>query len=341
MKEYKVFYGYRKKYIFGILLFPIALILKFIPKKNIILYGSMNGFDIVDNSKYKFINEYNSNSYFITKNIALLDKEILQNVKPIYSHSFKGILLQCIAKKVYFTHSIHDFVAPLVWGAKKCNLWHGVPIKNIDPETYFKLQKNIVVKFKKMIYKLFPYLYDVCCDEVYTPYKELVPIYESAFKLCGPIVKVKQQPRIKYAKKNTKTNRILYAPTYRKNKDINHVVHENGLLDKKLGQLLKQKNLKIVLRVHPIDATNLNKNMLSDHIILDNSGDLYESITSYCAVVSDFSSVYTDAESLQIPTYFLCNDYEEYKEEWGLYEYADIKIRENQNKKMIKIIEQL
>ena len=135
----------------SILCFPLYIISLLVPKnKKIKLFGSMNGYQVVDNAKYMFINEYKKGYYFITKNKQILDTPIFSDVYPVFCYSLKGLLLQLIAKEVYYTHSVFDFFSPLIMGADVIALWHGVPGKKIN--TALLEQKKYLKKLPFFLY---------------------------------------------------------------------------------------------------------------------------------------------------------------------------------------------
>ena len=133
MKTYKSYYAKNRilSEINNIIFYPIYLLSKILPRKNIIIFGSMSGYAIADNCKYLFVNTYQPNYYWITKNKSLITKPIFSSVFPIYAYSWKGIYLQLHAKIAYYTHKVNDFFAPAIFGAEIIALWHGVPFKKI------------------------------------------------------------------------------------------------------------------------------------------------------------------------------------------------------------------
>ena len=84
--------------------FPLYLTSKIIPKKEIFLYGSMNGYCIADNSKYHYLNNLNKKKFFILNNKKNYNyfKKIGYNV--ILSKSFKQFFYRSVGLLKYMIY---------------------------------------------------------------------------------------------------------------------------------------------------------------------------------------------------------------------------------------------
>ncbi len=314
----------------SVLCFPLYLLVLIIPKnKGIKLFGSMNGYAIVDNSKYMYVNEYRKGFYFITKNKELLKVPIFDNNYPVYCFSLKGLILQIIAYEVYYTHSIFDFFSPLVMGAKVFALWHGVPGKKIN--TALDEQKKYLNTIPFFIYNyIFPYKYYAYCKYVFCPSEELINIYKECFQIGRPKIIIHKQPRNLYAAQNIKENNIiLYAPTYRRNRSIVEIMEYLGFFKDDFLSFIKENKVTIVIRPHPIDLDDLLKKELPNTFSIDRSKDIYETITKYSLIITDYSSLFYDALELNIPVKILQNDFDLYKKENGLFSSFEEYINDN------------
>jgi CDP-glycerol glycerophosphotransferase (TagB/SpsB family) len=294
------------------------LVGKILPKKDIILFGSMRGYAIADNSKYKFINEYKKNYYFITKNKELIKTAIFENVFPVYAYSLKGIYLQLFAKQCYYSHVIFDFIAALICGSEIMGLGHGIALKKIGPEAAFINIPDSKIKRSKMYYKIMPYIYYMYCNKVLCPDEKYAEEYHKFYSISNPELIIEEQPRVKYVKKNGKTRTILYAPTYRKYRSINDLIEKIGLLDKGILELLDAIDYNLVIRPHPIDVEDMRQVSFNHRISIDTSIDIYATLTKYSFFVTDYSSLLCDAMVLHIPCFFLIDDLEKYDSENSL-----------------------
>lgn len=325
----------------ALLCFPVFIFGKIIPKnKKLKIFGSMNGYDIVDNAKYMFINEFREGYYFITKNKDKLSTPIFKNVYPIYCFSIRGLILQLFAAEVYYTHSIFDFFSPLIMGAKIIALWHGVPGKKIN--TALPEQQKYLKKIPFVIYTyIMPYKYYAYCNEVYCPANNLIKIYKQSFKIGNPKIIIHKQPRNIYAKKYEKMRqkRILYAPTYRENGNIYAMMDSLGFFQDNIIQYIIDNKIDFVIRPHPIDMQQLEAKDLPSCYKLDRSGDIYDSIGSYNLLITDYSSLYYDALELGIEVKILQNDLKKYCQKNGLFEEFYDYILNNSYSKLDCILE--
>ena len=326
MKNYKKFYHVNRYWfhIRNLLWFPIYLVAKIIPKKDICIFGSMSGYAIADNSKYLFIHTYKENYYWITKNKNLLSQEILHDVFPVYAYSLKGIFLQMRAKNAYYTHKIDDFVAPLIMGAKITALWHGVPFKKIGAAENHEIEiSNFKKTIRRLRRKFLPYAEFMYCNEVVCPEEKFSDIYKICFGTINPTIRIEQLPRNLYAARIRKERKILYAPTCRRYREVKDVMQKTGLLSKKFFDWLHKNNYIFVVRPHPVDMDLMRKDEFDKSIQLDTSSDVYESITEYACLLTDYSSLIYDATVLAISVFLLADDVDEYISENGLFDFAE------------------
>lgn len=328
MRTYKSYYAKNRilSEIANIIFYPIYLLSKILPRKNIIIFGSMSGYSVADNSKYLFINTYQPNYYWITKNKSLIDTPILPDVFPIYAYSWKGIYLQLHARIAYYTHKVNDFFAPAIFGAEIIALWHGVPFKKIGTavvvDKKISLLHKIYGKYKNFRNRIMPYSYFMWCDKVYCPDKKYRNVFDMSFSIAKPSLIMKPYPRVAYAPNCKKERQIIYCPTYRRHRTINDVLESVGMFSDRLVNLLKKENYILVIRPHPIDMEKLDTlGFPSDCIRIDKTSDIYASIKKYAMLITDYSSLFYDSQALGIKTFLLADDIYEYnKNEEGLFD---------------------
>lgn len=333
MVSYKSYYSKNRWWfhIKTILSFPLFILAKVLPKMNFFIFGSMSGYAVADNSKYFFINTYKSNYYWITKNKSLLKTSIFENHFPIYAYSFKGIFLQLFAKKAFYTHRIDDFFSPLIMGAEIIAFWHGVPFKRIGAAEHSETDSSKLKIFLRGIRtKIMPYAYYMYCNKVVCPEKKYEEIFLLCFANSKPKIMIEPYPRVQFAPKKEKQRRILYCPTYRKNKNLSDVIYSIGFLDDAFINWLDSNAIDFTIRPHPIDAEKIHLISLPKRIQVDKSMDLYETINQYPVILTDYSSIMYDAESLGIAVLLIANDVQEYAmNENGLFEDFLLHIQNN------------
>ena len=302
----------------------MAFISKLIPKKkNLYIFGSMNGYQVVDNPLYLYINiEIDCERYFITKNKEILNDRLADGSFPIYAYSPKGVLLQLRAERVYFSHGIYDFVPYLIWGSEKHNLWHGVAIKEVGQSADWKFNSKLFRKVKLKLNRLFAYAYYMSCDYVYCPFADRIDDYKRYFEVSHPEVRITSSARIMYAPAKHKESKILYAPTYRpyytSRRDYKDFLRSVGLFSGSIQTFLQNNNTVLVVRSHPIDKQFLQTIQLPNGLFIDETPDIYQSLKEYSAVITDYSSIYYDCKEMGSDCYILAPDLEQYNNHVGM-----------------------
>ncbi len=302
---------------------PLSLIARIIPKGDQEIYGSMNGFKICDNSKFLFYKSKSLKSFFITKN-----KDICSDKNRIvYAYSIKGIYLQLIARKIFWTHGLNDFVAPLVVGSYIVGLQHGLPGKKTIQKTRAKLYyivKNLFLPFMNNDY----------CHEVWSPENFYDSYIEKVFYPLKVYIKRKQLPRIEYAPRLPIKRKILYAPSHRTFRKITDVLDRNKVFTESFIKELDEKNIQLVVRPHPLDYDDILQLKIDGKCYVDYSNDIHDTISSYSIVISDFSGLLIDCWELGIESYCLCDDLENIFKQGIIYEWYFNKLKTKRIYKM-------
>ena len=140
-------------------------------------------------------------------------------------------------------------------------------------------------------------------------------------------------PRIQFANYVEKQKYILYAPTYRPYRELVDTLRKINFNPKSVHQTIKEQHVKLKLRPHPLDNSPHLKDFLSLEsyisIELDDTEDLYSMIRGYSAIITDFSSIYQDAKWLDIPVFTVCDDFDIYDEQSGLFDWYKKEVSED------------
>jgi len=297
-----------------IIFFPISIIARIIPKKNFEIFGSMNGYKICDNSKFLFDNTSSNSSFFITKN-----KEISRENRDsvVYAYSFKGIYLQLMAKKTYWTHGLNDFIPALVVGSHVVGLQHGLPGKKGGNSNLSKIQ-IYKCRVKNM---LTPFMNNYFCHEIWSPKKSYDFYMKQVFYPFEVAIVRRQIPRIEFQCEVPRKRKILYAPSYRGFRSFIDVISSNNIFSDYFLKKLKDNNFELILRPHPINYDELIGSSINIPVKIDLSDDVHDTISSYSIVISDFSGLLIDCWELGIDTYCLCDDLEDIFERDMLFDW--------------------
>ncbi len=315
----KNFYGRILFYIFRI--FPID------NKK--IFFSSFSGRNCEGNPRY--ISEYLLKNRKDIKQVWASRKnstfELDNKIKRVNWASPKMIYEMATAKVWIDSHNIPT------WIQKRRNqiyiqVWHGgLGMKKIVNDFASKTKK-----YEKMIEHN-----SKNANVFISNSKHITDIYRNAFNYSGKIYEVgfpkndifyKSQETLEKIRNKVlnelniplEKRVVLYAPTFRENKDISVYNVDFNKLKKSLENKFN-KDFAVVFRLHP-DIRNLSEEFKkkSDSIIdasyYDNMQDL---IIATDVFITDYSSGIFDFASLKRPGFLYTPDLEEYKKERGLY----------------------
>jgi CDP-glycerol glycerophosphotransferase (TagB/SpsB family) len=340
--------------LFDILLLPIYYVISAVPKKsNLVILGSSQGFHFADNSKYLYIymkeNSYvNSHLEFfwLTKNKILYQNFLKNGDKHfLYLYSIRGIYYLIRARYAFITHSVNDLIPIFLGGKEVCQLWHGVPLKNIVFDADNWGEDNLKNKLKMFIYNTLPYTNYAYCTKLFVSSEFIKDKFISAFRIKESQIVITGQPRNQFlvddnafVHPTTKLkltdiqkfeNVIMWMPTHRgfSNKTIKDLLLDYDFNISNFNSFLKEKNYLFVIKPHFVEkgSVELFTNGYSN-IITYNEADPYPLLKKSDLLITDYSSVLFDYLLLDKPAIFTPFDFEEYtKNIAGLYfNYEDI-----------------
>ncbi|ARJ50642.1 glycosyltransferase [Staphylococcus lutrae] len=205
------------------------------------------------------------------------------------------------------------------------NTWHGTPLKHmgLDVENNLHGSQNTIKNF-------------LASNYIISPNAHTTEIFQRAFKLEGvyngqilemgyPRVDLTINTTKKMAKKQlsqylkvSKRPIILYCPTWR-GEDVNNP--EDSLLNifEEIKQLENALPYQVVVKVHPFVyhkarlLPELKPYLVSDYI------DTNELMPAIDLMITDYSSIFFDFLVTDKPIVFYSPDFEEYKNNRGLY----------------------
>ena len=242
------------------------------------------------------------------------------NVK--FVSNFKGILYYFLAGSVYYCFG----KIPIVHGEDQIvvQMWHGSPLKQGD-----KGMRD-GHSWKRQYYSL-----------VFSASKHFIPIWSSLFSIPQENVFICGHPRCDLLFKDCPNydfgsyqKLILWAPTFRKSKimgyaDVKENVDEIVPIVKTseytwLNDFLKEKGVKVVVKLHPMqdlskyNLTELDHFLLMSHIDFTKKNmDLYRLMTQADALITDYSSIFYDYLLLDRPIGFTEDDLDDFGDTRG------------------------
>ena len=312
--------------------------------KNIWVFSGFNKTSYMDNSKYLY--EYVLENHPEIQAVwTTLSKDVFQRLssegKPVVmmrtAKCRKIVSRAAIAVTDHFRMSDYEAFSGLNDRLKMVQLWHGVGLKTIGD------LKNTNVPGVKWSNDILPMEQDGLWTKImkrlkyfrHAYYREL---FERYFMLVCPgqermeqIAKpwnipaeacfVAGHPRnvvLHTMEVNKKPYEILYAPTYRWNKEKEQeLVNQIAECAEQIQQTMQMKDAVLTIRLHPHTWRNYIEildriEQEYDRIRIDRSKDVYQTLGKYSVVISDYSSIAYDFILLDRPAVFFNYDFEEF-----------------------------
>ncbi|WP_426369346.1 CDP-glycerol glycerophosphotransferase family protein [Pseudocolwellia sp. HL-MZ7] len=315
-----------------------------IPKdKSVWVFSAWFGQKYNDNPKafFEYVNKHHKQKIkvvWISKNIDVISEVRQLGYIAYHEKSLSGIWHQLRASKVIICQSLHDdLFAPCIGKKTKViQLWHGIPLKKIMFDAFAdkKEQKNI---FGQFVDYLSPYN-EHRNDLVISTSELTQATLAQAFRLDKVQVLTSGFPRndvfFEHIEKSKNVPfKCIYMPTFRGGIASECDLFERYGFDFKAieSQLIKH-NIQLTLRMHPVNKPPVQiveeiKN--STVIKLDAGSDIYQSISQYDCLITDYSSIYFDFLLSNKPIIFAPFDLDEYKNrERSLYfEFEDVTLK--------------
>lgn len=315
--------------------------------KSIWLFGSTFGRRFADNPRYFYLylsqlnKEAERNNHIDGKQIRPIwisqNQELASYLKEngyeaYYYYSFKGFWY-CLRGKVYFFDNYaKDISFWLSGGAKKINMWHGIPLKKIQHDNTFdrfRHPKNLrerIYNFPRNISDEKPHHF------VLTTSNFLKPVFSSAFQteqvlVCGyprsdrlvgagpdNLYTMLEQQTVERMNLRQQENQkmVYYMPTFRDSEEQFFEIMDL----QKFQKFLKNEGIIFCVKLHP--KSKLRKEFQkiegANILIIDADADPYVFLERADILVTDYSSIYFDFLLLDRPIIFFNYDLETYLE---------------------------
>jgi CDP-glycerol glycerophosphotransferase (TagB/SpsB family) len=334
----KMFNREIKNIIYMIVSLVFYIIDIFYPKKKKLILFSQKHNLFSDNSRafFEYINfhEKDFDAIWITANEDGKRKILAHNkdFKVLNIKSLDGILTLLAAKTVVISNSLHDFFPYFKTSFKKeaVQLWHGIKwSKQYEyPNNNFTNDLTIICSSSEEHKKLMSEQNLINKNKIYiTGFSRNDIFFDNSKE------NIKQKLPTKVLSDLGKKI-ILYTPTHKE--DINSIFFPFKDLNlEKLNNFFSQNNIILYLRPHINDSNKSKEKWLNyfNKFKMSNIKDLtfgeLEDINFLLPftkiVITDYSTIYTDAMLLDIPTIFIPYDLEVYRKKRGLvYNYENV-----------------
>lgn len=289
------------------------------------VFGAWHGLHYSDNSKYffEFINDNQKDitAVWIAKSKSVFDRLKAMGYNVVFAYSLKGYIISARAKVAIISNSkMGDLNAFVINDRTYCvQLWHGIPMKKIG----FDSTNKKAYRLNKVLRYIFPWL-ESKIDVFAVTSAFTRKYFSSAFRIPDQKFSIAGYPRtdnlknIKIEKKNTFN--VLYIPTYRE------TLYEEKelikLLDiKQFNNFLKKLNINFYIKLHPQSSLlKIFKTYNESHIKILEISDIYEIMSDFDLLITDYSSIYYDFLLTQKPMILFPIDFGKYTETRGFYE---------------------
>lgn len=309
----------------------------------LVLIGSWFGEKFADNSRYLYQYLYDNKEKLGLKKVVCVTRNesickelvamgyecyMMDSKESIYYHKHAGWHIVCNnpTSNRYF---YGDIEGKYSYGAKRVNLWHGVGFKavSLSSNEYNLMKKQHKVRFalKKVITSLGlecflngPWVdYFILCSSEINKYamKKNFGLDEGKYIIsnyprnCKAIKLLKNEEKVIEIMKQYK-NTVIYLPTFRTGDDNFNFTNFKDVLN----NCLVSNNILLIQKAHSADTQNkveigLNGNVLN----LPSDFDINVLLPHVTLLITDYSSVMSDAMYHNKPVLYLVPDYEEYK----------------------------
>tara|TARA_Y100000590_G_scaffold450526_1_gene590351 strand:+ start:2056 stop:3279 length:1224 start_codon:yes stop_codon:yes gene_type:complete len=299
----------------GIVQFFLHYLTKIIPKqKNLILFGSWEGYQLRGNVKHLFIymlkNEKRFECIWITKNKKLYNEMKNNNLPCLYWMSLRGIIKTVRAKIFFVSHGHHDINYYLSGGAIVINLMHFVYLLKKGGKLVYGtnfLKKFYIILQNPLHYLISPVDYYLCVSPFTANFVENLYDIPSKKTLINYGIKkdflltknkndfIFDFEKNKILNINKDKKNIFFLPTHRK-RDVYEIFNYN-FNPELLNDILKNNNAMLYINFHPLTYRKKFSfiEKYSNIKILESKGDENNLIIDqFDMLITDYSSIYVD-----------------------------------------------
>ena len=304
--------------------------------KNIWVFGAIRGQQYTDNAKYLFeyVNQHTDvQAIWISRNNDVVYKLRSGGYQAYLESSREALEYARQAKVAIITHRGNRDKADLPFHAfnkhtKIVQLWHGIPLKKIAfDDTLFSFrhdEHSFSWKFLQFVKDLFfPFLgYVNHPSLILALSEETRDIFTQAFRTPKETVQITGYPRNDALLEHQETERlkqtrkIIYMPTFRgrENSSFDHFL-QYGFDVEKLDAFLSKESIHFDIKLHPFNKPSgdfQQQLMHAENISFLGGDDIYETLSEYDLLITDYSSVFFDYLLLNRPIIFAPFGYTDY-----------------------------
>lgn len=304
------------------LLAPLSLVNKIIPKdqKKLFFYSNLGFRDNVK-ALYDYAVEIGLNKthklIVSTDECEKFKQQAPKNVKFVSTK--RGVFSFFRAKYCFYSFGKYPIMPSK--NQTVVNLWHGMPLKSIG--RFVKGCENEKQNYFSHIIATSPFFAEVMC-KAFDAKKEQVII--TSQPRCDALFKNAQKPDFLQGFDKI----VFWLPTFMSSKKLGRQDGQYNSINpydadflKQIDQILKDKNMLLLIKPHPMDdvvsvkTDFTNVYYTSDDELNKKGLNLYDILRDTDALITDFSSIYFDFLMLNRPIAFAGVDSDKYGKSRG------------------------
>ena len=316
--------NYKYFKILRFIFYPLYLFSFFIPrKKTIWLFGAhQNRFAENTKALYFYSSSIHNNiqAIWITGNKKLYKQLQDEGKEVCLRWSLKGLYYSLLAKYYFYNLYSDDINYYTSCNATMINLWHGIPLKQIE----FDIKKGAQSlmfnsKFSPLFQFFKPYIFKNP-DYVLSTAPSISKLFATAFRIkpsqclelgyprCDLFYNKELRDDYSYLIKDSSLKVIIYMPTWR-NKNTDFINDAFPNLEALNQSLVKSQSIMYV-KLHPNTKSVSEK--LSNVVFLESYIDIYSFLPLTDMLITDYSSIYFDYILLGKEMLFYPFDFDDY-----------------------------
>lgn len=326
----------RKKYwIFNVLTRIVLTPCSYRRNKRIWVFGCWKGEKYDDNAKYFF--EYvlrnhkeTVNAFWITRSESVFKELQKKEVPVLFDKSKEARRIMLKAGIAFCTNGYDDFSnICYLCGATVICLAHasgGIKKCGFDKDRYQSRLISVMKKVKNYLFDWDYFDYHLCTSKISQDYMMQCWGEKDRSKM---IITGLPRNEVFYdcEKKNMMRYKyIIYMPTYRiyNNTVVNDLI-QNIKEDKLFLDSMKINGMKLIIKIHNMDARFLELNQIKSDVIQvvdeNDSIDTQRLLSCSNALVTDYSSCCLDYALTDKPIFLYAPDFEEYNKVNGILDF--------------------
>jgi CDP-glycerol glycerophosphotransferase (TagB/SpsB family) len=304
-------------------------------RRDIWIFGSWDGTKFADNPKYLFLYVYYKQpeitGVWLSRNKTILADLRARGYKAYYMHSLRGILCSMRASCIIFSVGVSDVNLYTTKGTKSVQLWHGTPLKKLEPAQGREMPTQRSSYARRLIVEgLRPNMnHDVVIATSNESKRTMQAVFSDAREIAvtgyprndvllgAPWLSKLDVEYVRRIKRELDFQFLfLYLPTYRREgrRELD-LFTRYGFEGTTVNQTLRELRAILIIKAHPYDVQFDSDRARLERIFTpsdEDIPDIYPLLRGTDILITDYSSVFFDYLLLDRPIVFAPFDIQQY-----------------------------